>query len=195
MSRLADEEKDKKIHEENHKHLMEKKEEERRKYNSPDHIFLRLSTSKDKDALEKMRDLLAENPGLVDSRDDVQNTALHLAGSHGLLNLCKLLVEKGAKVGAVNLQGNTPLHSACFFNRIPVIELLLKEGASNSAVNVKKRKPLDLLEADPEVKRRLAAMESMNILTVSETSYIFHPTPMIIGDSCNNIYSFTKLFF
>lgn len=170
-ARLAQEEEDRKMYAEQHSRFLAKKEEAKLRENSPQHIFLRLAASDDKkNTSEKMRDMLRLDLTLVNTRDEIGNTALHLAASHGHMDICELLVRHSADIDSINEQGNTPLHCACLFNRLQIIEFLLKEGASISILNMKNRKALELLEVDNEERSRLEAMASspIKILKVPE---------------------------
>ncbi|MBK9009204.1 MAG: ankyrin repeat domain-containing protein [Anaerolineae bacterium] len=55
---------------------------------------------------------LHPEPYLVESRDEIGKTPLHLAVENGLVEMVKLLISAGAKVEAVDGNGTTALHLA-----------------------------------------------------------------------------------
>lgn len=64
----------------------------------------------------------------------IDHTPLHLAATAGNLEICKLLVNKGADVNA-SMQGTTPLLCAARYCHPNVIELLLKSKANPQVRN------------------------------------------------------------
>ncbi|CAB0043910.1 unnamed protein product [Trichogramma brassicae] len=50
---------------------------------------------------------------LVDARDNLGNTPLHLALSRGHIDLVRLLLSRGSNPDLVNAEGSTPLHVIC----------------------------------------------------------------------------------
>lgn len=77
--------------------------------------------------LEKM---LQERPHLVTFRDYDFRTALHLAASEGHVDICRYLVEKGAKVSPSDRWGGSPLDDAHRHRHIEVIDYLREQGAT-----------------------------------------------------------------
>jgi hypothetical protein len=66
----------------------------------------------EKDEYVKVENILVSYEGIVNLRDEYDNTALHYAASKGNVEIVDLLLAKGAEV---NVQGNhkfTPLHVA-----------------------------------------------------------------------------------
>ena len=63
------------------------------------------------------------------------NTALHIAAQNGHLDLCKLLVSKGADVNAQNAGGNTPLHMVTSYDIDDVKAYLEEQGANGGVKN------------------------------------------------------------
>ena len=84
--------------------------------------------------VEKVRDLLATDPTLVDGKTSDGVTPLLLAAQNGRLEVVRLLLEKGAAVDARSNEGATPLIHAATKGRLEVVRLLLEKGA---AVNAK----------------------------------------------------------
>src|SRR5437899_1534207 len=56
--------------------------------------------------------LLRANPSLLESRDDLQQTPLHVAAHRGRADAVTWLLDHGAKVNAVAYNKFTPLHLA-----------------------------------------------------------------------------------
>ena len=92
--------------------------------------------------------LLGAHPALLAARGTNGNTLLNLASSlarpsgaargsasgqtdgHDPLHLVRLLLDRGADVGAPNDRGWTPLHQACYANQSELAVLLLDAGAA-----------------------------------------------------------------
>ncbi|KAH7136285.1 ankyrin repeat-containing domain protein [Dactylonectria macrodidyma] len=66
-------------------------------------------------------------------------TALHQAALNGNFEMCRFLLNSGAKVDALDCTGSTPLHAACsrslhgFLSNYSVAQLLLSNGADPNA--------------------------------------------------------------
>lgn len=67
---------------------------------------------------------------------DSQLTPLHCAASKNYVDICKLLIEKGASVNSVDRQGNTPLVRAAQKGNNDCLRCLLNSG---SLVNIRNR--------------------------------------------------------
>lgn len=80
-------------------------------------------------------DMLRRHPNLVNFRDYDRRTALHVAASEGHLHLCKILVEKGAKVNRSDRWGGSPLDDAHRHRHQDVILYLRDLGASSGTTN------------------------------------------------------------
>jgi len=91
------------------------------------------------DDLEKVQELLAEDPSLVSSRDDLTWTPLHYAAAYGYRDVAQLLLARNAEVDARDDLGWTPLHVAAVNGNKDVVELLL---ASKAHVNAKTNRGL-----------------------------------------------------
>ena len=89
--------------------------------------------------LEKVQELLAKDPNLVSSRDDLSWTPLHYAAAYGHRYVAQLLLAKKAEVDARDGLGGTPLHLAAVNGNRDVAELLL---ASKADVNAKTNRGL-----------------------------------------------------
>jgi len=76
----------------------------------------------------KSIDVEAKIGGKEDGR-----TCLMTAALHGHLDICRLLIEKGAQVKAKDRSGYTPLHYAAEKGRIEIVRLLCDLGADVEA--------------------------------------------------------------
>jgi hypothetical protein len=67
-------------------------------------------------------------------RDEVGgDTCLHTAAREGHLDICRLLIDKGAQMEAKNNMGYTPLHCAARSAHVDVCRLLIDKGAQIDA--------------------------------------------------------------
>jgi ankyrin repeat protein len=56
-------------------------------------------------------------------------TVLHAADYYGQLNVCRLLLDWGAKVDSVDKCKETPLHLAAQWGHVSLVKLLVVRGA------------------------------------------------------------------
>ena len=85
------------------------------------------------------------NDGMpVNSRDEDDWTALHLASWSNKKYIVELLLQNGANVNAQNVDGTTPLHHAARWNSAEAIRILLQHGASRNIRNSNGRTPFDV---------------------------------------------------
>jgi ankyrin repeat protein/L-ascorbate metabolism protein UlaG (beta-lactamase superfamily) len=84
--------------------------------------------------LQKVKELLAADPDLVNSKDSKGFTPLHSAVSKGRRTVVQFLVENGADIEVKNKNGLTPLFQALDLNRTRVAKILIENGAN---VNIK----------------------------------------------------------
>jgi ankyrin repeat protein len=88
------------------------------------------------DYVEVVQVLLEGGANLEDPASASGNTALHQAASAGSLEACRLLLDEGANVDALNFSKNTPLHLAAVNGHMPVVKLLVERGADVRRKNV-----------------------------------------------------------
>jgi ankyrin repeat protein len=90
--------------------------------------------------LDKARALLLKDDRLLEARDDLEQTPLHLAAHRGQTAIVKLLLERGAKVNDRAYNQFTPLHLA---SDPEVIKLLIGYRADLEAWDVSDHTPLE----------------------------------------------------
>ena len=69
-------------------------------------------------------------------------TCLHAAAENGNLAICRLLLDKGAQVGAKTGHDMTPLHYAAIEGHVEIVRLLCDRGADAEACNTIGVRPL-----------------------------------------------------
>lgn len=91
---------------------------------------------------DRVRYLLDADPDIVNLADERACLPLHFAADVGQVECIKLLLERGADIEAVDVDGDTPLHWAAFRGHTDAIEYLLTGGARIDAVNFEQSTPL-----------------------------------------------------
>ena len=61
-------------------------------------------------------------------------TALHMAATHGYVEIFKLLVEKGADLHACDNDMMTPLHFACAEGNTEIVQMILEKGYEDGGI-------------------------------------------------------------
>ncbi|EJW84986.1 hypothetical protein WUBG_04104 [Wuchereria bancrofti] len=108
----------------------------------------------DEGSVEKLKDLLVGNLGLLEERNENQLTALHWASDRGKLELVEFLVDAGADVNIQDYGGQTPLHYAVSCSHRSVTDFLLKNGADPAVADFEGNCPLDIV-SDAVIRRML----------------------------------------
>ncbi len=85
--------------------------------------------------METVKALLKENPDLVRALDRKRKTPLHSAVTYKQPDIIKLLVGKGADIGAQDVTGMTPLHVAAMLGRLEEAQWLLEQGADPTVMD------------------------------------------------------------
>src|SRR5262249_22942900 len=80
--------------------------------------------------VEKVGELLAADPALVNAKEDYDKTPLHWAAEKNYLPLAKVLIAAGADINAETTWGSTPLQWAANVCSREVANLLLANGAA-----------------------------------------------------------------
>jgi len=79
--------------------------------------------------LERVRALLNDDPGVINSKDENWMTPLHMAAEQGHVNVVTFLLSNKAEVSTANIVNSTALHSAAEKGHANIVELLLTSGA------------------------------------------------------------------
>lgn len=74
--------------------------------------------------------LIAANRSLVNARNELGSTPLHIAAGNPTPDIASLLLDHGAAVNARDNNGATPLHIAAFSGHKANVELFLARGAN-----------------------------------------------------------------
>jgi hypothetical protein len=96
--------------------------------------------------IDRVRELLAEDPSLVGVSDEEGARPLHHAAWKGYPEVAAALLDAGADVNAQSGNthwGGTPLHAAAHGNQKAVAEILIARGADLRATSCNGRKPIE----------------------------------------------------
>jgi hypothetical protein len=114
----------------------------------------------------RMVELLLKNKAKVNTENDDQETALHIAISSNLstktkLKIVELLIDSDVKINKKDNNGNTALHLATIETDHQLVEKLLEEDAKTNIKNDNNNKPIDIInkfiksEADIRERKQL----------------------------------------
>ncbi|HUW51525.1 MAG TPA: ankyrin repeat domain-containing protein [Sulfuricella sp.] len=92
---------------------------------------------------QEMEKMLAANKNLINARNELGSTPLHIAAGNPNPEIAKLLVAKGANINARDNNGMTPLHIAAFTRKKELVEFFLSKGADAYAKDFKNETPHD----------------------------------------------------
>ncbi len=93
--------------------------------------------------LPKVKELVTEDPRLVNGRGWGDTAPLHLAALNDFPDIAAFLLDKGANVDAKAKGGATALHIAAQRNNRTLVKLLLAHKANINAEDSKQRTPSD----------------------------------------------------
>jgi ankyrin repeat protein len=106
------------------------------------------------DYKQKLKEILEENNGDVNEKDEDGNTLLHYASKHNLLSLLWKLKKKDADFSIVNSIGDTPLHVACKHHNLHIAEEIFRHYSKNNIKNLEGKKPLDYFTDNERISFR-----------------------------------------
>lgn len=93
-----------------------------------------------KPEVEKM---LTANKNLINARNELGSTPLHIAANNPDPEIAKLLVSKGADVNAKDKNSTTPMHISAYTGKKELVEFFLSKGADAYALDFKGETPRD----------------------------------------------------
>ena len=117
---------------------------------------------------------------LLNARDNVGDTALHLAASAGHEDVVEALISCQAEVDTRNLAGRTPLHAASMNAHLGCIEMLLKAGANPRVRDLEMRRPADMCPLREVYDALVASVGQVNAVSGG-------PTPFGKGDGDRHV--------
>jgi len=91
---------------------------------------------------QRVREILTEDPRLVNMKDETGRTPLHWAARSQNLDIMVLLLDQGADVNAQDDNGIAALHSLVVRGNKEGVELLLRNGADVNIVDTEGTPPL-----------------------------------------------------
>ncbi len=113
----------------------------------------------EKGDLNRIEELTAKNPEVVNEKDENDFTPLHRAAYSGNLYIVKFLVEKGADVNAVDKFGFNPTYGAILMAHQDIFLYLRKKGAKITNLNFRVIKDMTQLTLAMRQNRRKTAKE------------------------------------
>jgi ankyrin repeat protein len=126
---------------------------------------------------------LAQHPGALTERVEMDNTALHLACAMGHAESVYRLIEHGAPIESLNCVDRTPLFLACEQGHLGVVQAMLAHGARWDACDRLRRQPLHLAAGgafEPVVRVLLQAgafVDPADHIDFTPLFYALHVTP------------------
>jgi len=79
--------------------------------------------------VQTVNKLIAANRSVVNARNELGSTPLHIAAGNSTSDIVRLLLDQGAAINSKDNRGVTPLHIAAFSGHKVNLELLLAKGA------------------------------------------------------------------
>jgi ankyrin repeat protein len=79
-----------------------------------------------------------------ETEDESGNTLINIAAQCGFVDMCKIIIKKGANVNTQNIYGCTPLHYAKAYKFSAVCDVLILNGANDRIINNEGFAPWDL---------------------------------------------------
>lgn len=87
-----------------------------------------IMTAIDSGYVDQVRDILQNNPDLLNLKDDDAFTPLNRASYKGQTEIVRLLLEKGADAAIGDNENSQPIHNAAVAGHVNVLEILLESG-------------------------------------------------------------------
>jgi ankyrin repeat protein len=94
---------------------------------------------------QKLKDILENNIGDVNEKDEHGNTLLHYAAKNNMIKLVWQLNKKNADFSIVNSVGDIALHVACRYHNLHVAEEIFRRYSRKNIKNREGKTPLDYL--------------------------------------------------
>lgn len=94
--------------------------------------------------LPKVKELIENDPKLINAKDDDFNTPLYLASKGGHKEIVKFLITKDADVNVKNKDGWTPLHVATLLGYNEIVKFLIEAHSDVNVVDNDLSTPLHL---------------------------------------------------
>ena len=92
--------------------------------------------------LEKVREYLENDPGLINQKNQGLLTPLNLAAEKNQPEIAAFLLEKGADPAIGDRENSLPIHLAAVSGSIPVVDLLLEKGVDVDSRDINQMTPL-----------------------------------------------------
>jgi ankyrin repeat protein/L-ascorbate metabolism protein UlaG (beta-lactamase superfamily) len=92
--------------------------------------------------LQSVKNMIEENPKLLENRDDGGNTPLLGAALEGQIEIFQFLIDNGANLRAVNNRGSSVMNLAAYNGKTEMIRLLLKLGFNMDYTTITGMTPL-----------------------------------------------------
>lgn len=112
--------------------------------------------------VQTVNKLLVSNRSVVNVKNELGSTPLHIAASNSAPDIVQLLIDQGAAINARDNRGATPLHIAAFTGHKANLELLIAKGADVHAKDNQGKTARDYAEAG--VSREISAILLIKML-------------------------------
>jgi ankyrin repeat protein len=97
----------------------------------------------------------------VNAKNKFNKTPLHIAAQKGHLEICQLLLERGAEINIRDRDLNTALHIAVLRGHLPVVQLLVQQGGDLTAKNIFGQTPRATASRNQEIANWLDSQEQV----------------------------------
>lgn len=114
--------------------------------------------------VQMVNKLIAANRGVVNARNELGSTPLHIAAGSSAPEIIRLLLDKGAALNSRDNRGVTPLHVAAFSGHKANLEQLLVKGADVHARDNQGKTARDYAEIS--MNREISAILLIKMLAV-----------------------------